>query len=302
MMSRPGRMYPVSSPPMSDGRRSATAHVAIHRNIGPRAWPLIRHPSSSWTKYAASISARGMTPRNSAWLVSSSMSFGIGVAVHVYRYFTLRKCQISAVRVFPSLCLRIDASDKELCLARQLLDVVRHRRGRACVPVLHVAEVPDQRRAGLPVALLEDRRLVNHHGIQPGRVELEGHLGISDPDTGASRLSGRPDVADIDAELRRFPHGLVADGHRRDDLDPAADQASGLQLDKRLAGPCVQPVADPGEPDVPDDDPFLPRVQHRVHLRLVRDAASGLDGALLAGEELRVAGRHDRVLLSRSTR
>src|ERR1035441_4753117 len=107
----------------------------------------------------------------------------------------------------------------------------------------------EQRRAGLTVALLEDRRLVNHHGIQAGRVELEGHLGIGDPDTRASRLSGRPDVADVSAELRRFPYGLMTDGQRRDNQAPAADQAGGLQLDKRLAGPCVQPVADPGEPD-----------------------------------------------------
>src|ERR1035441_5868137 len=125
LLARTWRDRPKSVRPwhrLRFGRRSertpSARRAALRRRllaINPLFWlaarqPVSAHPSSAWTKYAASISARGMTPRNSAWLVSSSMSFGIGVAVHVYRYFTLRKCQISAVRVFPSLCLRIDAS------------------------------------------------------------------------------------------------------------------------------------------------------------------------------------------------
>ncbi len=112
MMSSPGSRYPSSLPPMSDGRDTAAAQDAIHANMGLRAWPLSRHPSSSWTKYAASISVREATPRNSAWLVSSSMSFGAGVAVAVSRRGTGAKWRMSAVRVLPSDCLRMDASSR----------------------------------------------------------------------------------------------------------------------------------------------------------------------------------------------
>jgi hypothetical protein len=56
---------------------------------------------------APSISVLVDTPRNSAWLVSSSGSFGAGVAVHARRNGTSAKCLMSMVRVLPSDCLRM---------------------------------------------------------------------------------------------------------------------------------------------------------------------------------------------------
>ena len=95
-------------------------HDASHRKNADSAWPLSRHPSFSpspiepWTKNADSISCCAITPRNSAWLPISLMSFGAGVAVQHSRYGVSANISVRRRRVLPSSDLRMLDSSRTM--------------------------------------------------------------------------------------------------------------------------------------------------------------------------------------------
>ena len=183
---------------------------------------------------------------------------------------------------------------EELGLIRQLLGVVWRRRRGAREPVRDALEVSDEHVAGRAVRLLEDRRLVEHDGDELGRVEMLDHLVVRHVQAGVDRVGPGADVGRVDTQFGGLPHGLVADGERRDDEGLAVarlgHRLGPLDLHEGLPESGVGPQCSASDLGGPSDNLCLPRVQRRVHVGDVDPDI--VRGSHLGCEEVGVCG-HD---------